>query len=106
MTANLAYVAVTRETHRLEVITDDVDKLCAGICKFADRQSAMEASKQQVSPDIEEIRQARHAADHELGQAGDLAEKRAEQERAHEHEEESEHVEAPEREELEDEMEL
>ena len=79
MNANLAYVAVTRETHELELITDDIDKLCKGICKFSERQSAMEASKTEVSPELEEIRQARLAADRDLGQAGDLAEKRAQE---------------------------
>ncbi|MDA8153614.1 MAG: relaxase domain-containing protein [Acidithiobacillus sp.] len=114
MNANLGYVAMTRETHQLEVITDDVDKLCKGICKFADRQSAMEASKQEVSPDLEEIRQARHAAERELGQTGDLSEKRVmedEQEYVEEPEQEPEEItkdEQPEPElvDLEDEMEL
>ena len=79
ISANLAYVGMTRETHELEIITDDIDKLCKGICKFSERQSAMSASKTQGSSDIEEIRQARWAADHELGQAGDLAEKRSQE---------------------------
>ncbi|MHB1632157.1 MAG: ATP-dependent DNA helicase [Acidithiobacillus sp.] len=77
ISANLAYVGMTRETHELEIITDDIDKLCKGICKFSEKQSAMEASKTQVSPEMEEIRQARLSADRELGQAGDLAEKRS-----------------------------
>ena len=77
ISANLAYVGMTRETHELEIITDDIDKLCKGICKFSEKQSAIEASKTQVSLEMEEIRQARWAADHELGQAGDLAEKRS-----------------------------
>lgn len=77
MNANLGYVSMTRETHELEVITDDIDKLCKGICKFSEKQSAMEASKKQVSPELDEIHQARQAADYELGQSGDLAEKRS-----------------------------
>jgi conjugative relaxase-like TrwC/TraI family protein len=77
MNANLAYVAMTRETHSLEIITDDVEKLGKSICKFSEKQSAMAASETQVSPEMEEIRQARRAADYELGQAGDLAEKRS-----------------------------
>ncbi|AEK57678.1 putative TraI protein [Acidithiobacillus caldus SM-1] len=77
MNANLAYVAMTRETHSLEVITDDVEKLGKSICKFSDRQSAIGAAKTEVSPELDEIRQARRAADYELGQAGDLAEKRS-----------------------------
>jgi hypothetical protein len=76
MNANLAYVAMTRETHSLEIITDDVEKLGKSICKLSDKQSAMEASKMQVFPELEEIRQARREADLDLGQTGDLAEKR------------------------------
>ena len=76
ISANLAYVGMTRETHKLEIITDDIDKLCKGICKFSEKQSAIEASKTQVSPEMEEIRSARLSADRELGQAGDLAEKK------------------------------
>ncbi|MBU2807582.1 relaxase domain-containing protein [Acidithiobacillus ferrooxidans F221] len=86
MNANLAYVAMTRETHSLEIITDDVEKLGKSICKFSEKQSAIEASETQVLPEMEEIRQARRAADYELGQAGDLAEKRSqEQEQKQEH---------------------
>ena len=80
MNANLAYVAMTRETHSLEIITDDVEKLGKSICKFSEKQSAIAAAasktQTQVFPDLEEIRQARLSADRELGQAGDLAEKR------------------------------
>ena len=86
MSAALAYVAMTRETHKLELITDNIAKLCESISKFAKRQSAMGASKAEVSQDMEEIRQARAQADIELGQAGDLSEKRAEQEQEQEHE--------------------
>ena len=77
MNANLAYVAMTRETHKLEIITDNTGKLGESICKFAERQSAMEASKAEVTPDMKEIQNARREADHELGQTGDLSEKRA-----------------------------
>jgi hypothetical protein len=84
MNANMGYVAMTRETHSLEIITDDVEKLGKSICKFSEKQSAIEASETQVLPEMEEIRQARRAADYELGQAGDLAEKRSqEQEQEH-----------------------
>jgi len=84
MSAALAYVAMTRETHKLEIITDNIVRLCESISKFAKRQSALEASKAEVAIDMEEIRQARRAADYELGQAGDLAEKRSlEQEQEH-----------------------
>ena len=75
MSAALAYVAMTRETHKLEIITDNIARLCESISKFAKRQSALEASKAEVATDMEEIRQARLSADREIGQAGDLAEK-------------------------------
>ena len=104
MTANLAYVACTRETHKLEIITDNVDKLGESICKFSEKQSAIESSKTEVNPDMEEIQRARREADHELGQSGDLSEKRAaEQEQEHEHDEQPPQLEEKE---LEDEMEL
>lgn len=106
MSAALAYVAMTRETHKLEVITDNVSRLCESISRFAKKQSAMEASKAEASPDMEEIRQARLSADRELGQTGDLSEKRAqEQEQEQEPEEPPTESEAG-KEEPEDEMEL
>ncbi len=79
MNANLAYVAMTRETHFLEIITDAIEKLGKSICRFSERRSALEASKTQVSLELDEIRQARLFADRDLGQAGDLAEKRSQE---------------------------
>ena len=107
MTANLAYVACTRETHKLEIITDNVEKLGESICKFSERQSALEASKTEINTDMEEIRQARREADIELGQVGDLAEKRAQEQEQEPGESESEaSVDEQPEPELEDEMEL
>ena len=106
MSAALAYVAMTRETHKLEIITDNVSRLCESISKFAKRQSAMEASKAEASPDLEEIRQARAKADIELGQAGDLSEKRAQEQEQKQDESEASMGEQQPEPELEDEMEL
>lgn len=75
--AKLFYVAVTRETHELEVITDDTDKLLKKVDKFVDRQHALDASKTQAPASLDEIRAARRAAAAEIGGVGDLAQARA-----------------------------
>ena len=106
MNANLAYVAMTRETHKLEIITDNADKLGETICKFSERQSAVEASKAEASPDLEEIQTARREADHELGQVGDLSEKRSLEVEPEQEESEALDEQPPQLEEVEDEMEL
>ncbi|MHB1642560.1 MAG: MobF family relaxase [Acidithiobacillus sp.] len=81
-TAESAYVACSREKTGLQIITDDADRLGKSWSKFAEKQSAIESSRSPTPETLEEIRQARWAADHELGQAGDLAEKRSQE---HEH---------------------
>ena len=105
-TAAAAYVALSREKLGLQIITDNTDKLSKAWSKFAKRQNALDAVKTQAPETLNEIQQARHAADYELGQTGDLSEKRAP-------EHEPEHVEEPgpepaaaAAEELEDELEL
>jgi conjugative relaxase-like TrwC/TraI family protein len=75
--ARLTYVAVTRETHELEVITDDSDKLCKQVSKYVDRQTALDASKADLMTNSEELKTARTEADRSLGHAGDFAKKRA-----------------------------
>jgi conjugative relaxase-like TrwC/TraI family protein len=76
-TAESAYVACSREKNGLTVITDNIEKLCKAWGKFADKQSALDASKIQAPESLDELQTARRAASHELGQAGDLAEKRS-----------------------------
>lgn len=74
--ANIGYVAFTRQTHELEVITDDADKLVKQVGKYAERQSALGASKLQSPESLEEIQQSRRSAGHDLGNVGDLAQMR------------------------------
>jgi phage tail sheath protein FI len=78
-TARQAYVASTRETHSLEVITDDADKLCKQVSKYVDRQTALGESKAKLITDQKEIEDARRDASLESGGVGDLAKKRAAQ---------------------------
>jgi conjugative relaxase-like TrwC/TraI family protein len=94
-TAAAAYVALSREKLGLQIITDNIEKLSKAWSKFATRQNALDAAKTQAPETLNEIRQARQAADYELGQAGDLAEKRSlevEPEQEREGEPEPEHA--------------
>lgn len=77
VSAKLFYVAVTRETHELEVITDDTDKMLKQVSKYVEKQSAMEAAKAKAPQSLEEIQKARMAAGKEIGSVGDLAQVRA-----------------------------
>ena len=76
-TAEAAYVACSREKIGLTIITDDTDKLSKSWSKFADRQSALDASKTKSPENYAEIQKARTEADRTLGRAGDFAKKRA-----------------------------
>jgi ATP-dependent exoDNAse (exonuclease V) alpha subunit len=76
-TAEAAYVGGSREKKYLTIITDNIASLCKSWSKHADKQTALQASRSQTPETIEEIRQARLLADRDLGQAGDLAEKRS-----------------------------
>ena len=77
VSAKLFYVAVTRETHELQVITDDTDKMLKQVSKYVEKESAMEAAKTQTPQTLEEIQKARMAAGREIGSVGDLAQVRA-----------------------------
>lgn len=99
--ANIAYVAFTRQTHELEVITDDADKLVKQVGKYTEKQSAMDAAKVQTTGSLEEIQNARREAGHELGSVGDLAQAREqeqEQQQAREQEQERQQEQEQERE--------
>ncbi|MBE7566831.1 MobF family relaxase [Acidithiobacillus sp. HP-11] len=77
VSAKLFYVAVTRETHELEVITDDTDKMLKQVSKYVEKESAMKAAKAKAPESLEEIQKARMAAGKEIGSVGDLAQVRA-----------------------------
>lgn len=76
VSAKLFYVATTRETHELEVITDNTDKLLKQVDKYVEKQSALGASKLQTPESLEELQQARRSAGRDLGEVGDLAQVR------------------------------
>ncbi|MBU2845682.1 relaxase domain-containing protein, partial [Acidithiobacillus ferriphilus] len=76
-TAEAAYVACSREKTGLQIITDDSEKLGKSWSKFADKQSALDASKTKSPESYSELKTARTEADHTLGHAGDFAKKRA-----------------------------
>lgn len=104
--AQLAGVACTREKAHLEIITDDTEKLGKAMGKWAERETAMAATKAQESPDLETLKTLRAEAAEELGKAGDLSRareeaewKRLEEEGAVEHRRDRENQEKREREE-------
>ena len=76
-TAELGYVALSRERLWLRIITDNPDALCKSLEKFADKQTALKASRTPSPEKLEEIKEARRAAGKDLGHAGDFAKKRA-----------------------------
>ncbi len=76
-TAEAAYVACSREKTGLTIITDDMEKLGKSWSKFADKQSALDASRHKAPETYQEIQKARTDADHTLGHTGDFAKKRA-----------------------------
>ncbi|WP_031571794.1 MobF family relaxase [Acidithiobacillus thiooxidans] len=104
VSAKLFYVAVTRETHELSVITDDVEKMLKQVSKYVEKQSALDAAKMQTPESLEEIQKARAMAGRDLGRVGDLAQARAmgntpmeeeqEQQQAEEHEQQDHEAEA------------
>ena len=75
-TAEAAYVACSREKTGLQIVTDDSEKLGKSWSKFADRQSALDASRHKTPETYQEIQKARTEADHNLGTVGDFAKKR------------------------------
>lgn len=101
VSAKLFYVAATRETHELEVITDDTEKLLKQVDKYVEKQSAMDAAKMQTPESLEEIQQARRSAGRDLGEVGDLAqvrEQRQEQEQQAQEQKQQQEEQARERE--------
>jgi len=76
-TAEAAYVACSREKTGLQIITDDTERLGKSWSKFAEKQSAMDATRTKAPESYAELHEARQAADREAGNVGDLATKRA-----------------------------
>ena len=76
-TAEAAYVACSREKTGLQIITDDSEKLSKSWGKFAERQSAMDATRTKAPETYAELQSVRRDAELEAGNVGDLATKRA-----------------------------
>jgi conjugative relaxase-like TrwC/TraI family protein len=76
-TAEAAYVACSREKTGLQIITDDAERLSKSWSKFAERQSALDATRTQAPENYTELQSVRQEADREAGNVGDLATKRA-----------------------------
>jgi len=76
-TAEAAYVACSRERHGLQIITDDSERLGKSWSKFAERQSAMDATRTKAPESYAELQAVRREAELESGNVGDLAMKRA-----------------------------
>ena len=72
-TAETAYVAASRERWTLAVYTDDREKLGQGWARWAERQSAMEATRTRAAPRLEALAALRERAAAALGREGDLA---------------------------------
>ncbi len=78
--ANLFYVAISRATHEANIVTGDQGKLQKNIEKYADRQTAVEATGRSLKSEVErpcpDLAALRAQAEKELGKAGDLADAR------------------------------
>ena len=84
--SQIAGVACTRAKRSLEIVTDDPEKLGKAMEKWAEHQSAMEATKAANQPDLATLQRLRAEAQADLGKTGDLSRAReaaaeAEQER-------------------------
>ncbi|MHB8353858.1 MAG: MobF family relaxase, partial [Burkholderiales bacterium] len=74
--AQLAGVACTREKARLHILTDDPEKVSKVMEKWAEHETAMQATKASHSVDLETVKELRLQAQKDLGQAGDLSKAR------------------------------
>ena len=72
-TAETAYVACSRERKRLQIVTDNPQRLQLSWETWAEKQHALTAVREMSMPDLSRLQSLRAAAAHELGRAGDLA---------------------------------
>lgn len=72
-TAETAYVAASRERLTLAIYTDDREKLGQSWARWAERQSAMMATRTRAAPCLEALGALRERAAAALGREGDLA---------------------------------
>ncbi len=72
-TAESAYVACSRARDALQIITDNPDRLEKSWAKWAERETALVATRATPETDLSTLAAARAEAARELGQAGDLS---------------------------------
>ena len=72
-TAQTAYVAASRERDTLTIYTDHAAALQARWSRFADREHAVSATKERVTPNLETLTMLRAQAAAQCGRPGDLA---------------------------------
>ncbi|WP_081577282.1 MobF family relaxase [Acidithiobacillus thiooxidans] len=65
-TAQIAYVASSREKTGLQIITDDTEKLSKSWAKFAERQNAIKVTGHELTQTLSELQKSRKEAENEL----------------------------------------
>ena len=78
-TAQMAYVAASRERDTLKIYTDKASHLEKNWAQFAEREHAITASNDRSPHTIESLKEWRAAAARDLGRAGDLSQARGDE---------------------------
>jgi len=65
-TAQIAYVACSREKTGLQIITDDTEKLSKSWVKFSERQTAIKVTGHELTQTLPELQKSRKGAENEL----------------------------------------
>ncbi len=78
-TAQIAYVAASRERDTLKIYTDNASNLEKSWAQFAGREYAITVSNDRSTHTIESLKELRAAAARHLGRVGDLSQARAEE---------------------------
>ena len=78
-TAQMAYVAASRERDTLKIYTDKASHLEKNWAHFAEREHAITASNDRSPHTIESLKEWRAAAARDLGRAGDLSQARGDE---------------------------
>lgn len=82
-TSESAYVACSRARDALRIITDNLDRLEKSWGRWAERETALAATRAEETTDLSALEAARAEAAAELGQSGDLADARDQTTRDH-----------------------
>ncbi|MDX5934958.1 MobF family relaxase [Acidithiobacillus thiooxidans] len=65
-TAQIAYVACSREKTGLQIITDDTEKLSKSWSKYSERQNAIKVTRHEITQTLPELQKSRKEAEKEL----------------------------------------